>query len=559
MIQLRPDQQQLETAIYSSWLAGNRNVLAVGPTGFGKTVVIGEIAYKKNLQGSTQVKIAHRNELVGQISMAIARRGITHRIIGPKPTIQQITAAHRKEFNGHSFVNPDARCSVAGIDTLIARQEELSRWAQQVDHWTIDEAHHVLRDNKWGRGASMFPNAYGLGVTASPRRGDGKGLGRGLLIGDNKWSNDGLFDDMVLGPDMRWLIDNGALCDYEIACPQTDFHIDDAEFDINGELSPAKGRAASQKSHIVSDVVKEYITRSYGKRGITFTTDIETANDIAKRFNDCGIPCAAVSSKTPAGVRDEYINRFRSGKLWMLVNVDLFGEGFDVPAVEVVIMARPTASLAVYLQQFGRALRVLAGKLYGLVIDLVSNFKRHGFPDKKHIWSLDRLDRKATREKDPEEIELIACRGCSRPYERVKPACPHCGWSPPIAAGGGVRTLEQVDGDLMLLDRATLERMRAATVLESPADLSHRVAAVAGEIAGRGAANRLIEKHGAQQRLSAAIAQWAGIQRHMGRSDQESYRRFYLTAGVDVFGALSADRSRAEYDKLADMVEGWFR
>jgi hypothetical protein len=112
-----------------------------------------------------------------------------------------------------------------------------------------------------------------------------------------------------------------------------------------------------------------------------------------------------------------------------------------------------------------------------------------------------------------------------------------------------------VDGDLTLLDRATLERLRAAAVLESPASMGQRVADAAGPIAGKGALNRQIERYGAQQRLTDAIAQWAGCQRFKGRSDQESYRRFFLTLGVDVLSSLAQDR--ATMDSIATTVENW--
>lgn len=545
-IVLEPDQAEVERQINVSWNAGNRNVLAVASTGWGKSVLIGEIAYKRYLIGSTQVKIAHRNELVGQLSMHIARRGIPHRIIAPAATVKRITRKHRDVFNGKSFVNPDANCSVAGIDTLIARQDELKAWAQQVEDWTIDEAHHVLRRNKWGKGVLMFPNAKGLGVTASPTRADGMGLGA---------HSDGVFEDMILAPPMRWLIDNGRLCDYEIAIPESDFHIDDSAIAAGGDYSPAAMRDASKRSHIVGDVVKEYLKRARGKRGICFATDVETANKIAEQFNEAGVRAASVSSYTDETLRDDYISKFRDGRLDMLVNVDLFGEGFDVPAVEVVIMARPTASLGVYLQQFGRVLRLLAGKLFGLVIDHVSNWKRHGFPDKAHYWTLDRREKRAKKEPDDEIEDLTACRGCSRPYKRVLPACPHCGWQPPVAVGGA-RTLEEVDGDLMLLDRDTLARMRAAMVLESPVSVMHRVsdAGLAPHIA-TAQLNHQMARHAAQQRLSAAIAQWAGIQRKLDRTDTESYRRFYLALGIDVLSILTLPR--AEMEAASITVERW--
>jgi DNA repair protein RadD len=545
MIQLRPDQFELKQGVYNAWNAGERNVLVQLPTGGGKSVIVSDIVLDRHMMGATQCVIAHRKELVGQMSLHVARRGIKHRIIGSASTIAQIIRAHRREFNGFSFINPDANCSVASVDTLVKRKDQLAKWAAQVDDWTIDEAHHVLKANKWGAAVEMFPNARGLGVTATPRRADGFGLGR---------HHDGVFDTLIQGLDMRSLIQIGALSDYEIVVPQTDFQIDDADLAPSGDWSTKRMREASKRSHIVGDAVAEYIKYAYGKRGIVFATDVETAGEMALKFQAHGIPCAAVSAETPDDVRDDFVQRFRDGRLWVLVNVDLFGEGFDVPAVEVVVMARPTASLAVYLQQFGRALRVLAGKLYGLVIDLVSNVLRHGLPDKPHVWSLDRREKRAKKEPDPEDIDLTPCKACSRPYLRCLPACPYCGAEPPLPTPGS-RTPEKVDGDLMLLDREILERMRKAIELESPASVGERARKAAGVGAAAGAINRSMERHQSQQRLRSAIEQWAGIQRYKGRTDQESYKRFYLTLGVDVLSALALPR--VDMDKLAEKVEGW--
>ena len=544
MITLRDDQLKLKFGVYSGWNSGNKNMLAVLPTGGGKSVVMSDIILDKNNLGCRQIVMAHRTELVGQMSIHVERRGIKHRIIAPKNVVRQVIDEHRREFNGYSFINPSAHCAVGGVDTIISRADELKSWAEQQEHWFIDEAHHVLTLNKWGKCAAMFPNALGLGVTATPERADGQGLGI---------HSDGVFYDMVEGPTMRELINTGALCDYEIVIPESDFEVPESVAP-SGDYSQKKMREASKKSHIVGDVVKEYSRYAIGKRAIVFATDVETANEISKNFNEHGIQAASVSAKTPAEVRSDYIRRFRDGRLTVLVNVDLFGEGFDVPAVEVVIMARPTASLAVFLQQFGRVLRTMKEKDFGLVIDHVSNWKRHGFPDKPRYWTLDRREKRAKKEPDPEDIELTVCKGCSRPYERVFPICPHCGCEP-IVSEGGRGSPEQVDGDLVLLDRAKLEELRAATQLPSPADVAQRTAFVAGDFAGKAAANNQIERIQTQQKLTETINQWAGIQRAKGRGDQESYRRFYLTTGVDVLSALA--QPRAAMENLTTKIEGW--
>lgn len=549
---LRPDQLQLKADAYAAWNSGARNVLAVLPTGGGKSVVASDIVADKLRMGKRQAIIAHRNELVSQLSGHLAKREIPHRIIAPSNIIAQIANEHRAEYNGRVFVSQNSTVAVAGVDTLVARQDELKPWAQQISDWLIDEAHHVLAANKWGAAVNMFPNACGLGVTATPSRSDGKGLGA---------HHDGVFNAMVLGPDMRQLIDLGALTDYEFALPVGDFEISEDAITDSGDYSPKKMREASKRSHITGDVVTEYCKHAFGKRAICFATDVETATEIASNFQAFGIAAAALSAKTPTAIRAEYIRRFRLGTLTILVNVDLFSEGFDVPACEVVIMARPTASLGVYLQQIGRGLRVINGKRVGLIIDHVGNWKRHGFPDKRHYWTLDRREKRAKKKPDDEEIPLVRClnEDCGKPYVKALPACPHCGMVPPLPPPGGRGSPEKVEGDLILLDRDALAAMRKATELESPAAGGSRAAFAAGDLAGAGAVNRQIAKVAAQTRLKDAIAQWAGIQRHKGRGDQESYRRFYHALGMDVLSALAADRSRDDYEKTAEIVEGWNR
>jgi superfamily II DNA or RNA helicase len=408
--------------------------------------------------------------------------------------------------------------------------------------------HHTLKDNTWGKAVRLFTNAKGLGVTACPARADGMGLGRHA---------DGLIDAMVIGTSMRWLIDNGALSDYEFACPESDMIVEDSDFAPSGDLSPAKGRVAAQKSHIVGDVVEQYVKRAPGRRAICFATDVETANDMAARFTAVGVPAASVSAKSDAGYRREMIKRFKSGIIHVLVNVDLFDEGFDLPACDVVIMARPTGSLNKYLQMCGRAMRrdpANPGKI-ALIIDHVSNFKRHLMPDKPHAWTLDRREKRAKKAPDPDDIPLTACRECSRPYERALPACPYCGAVPP--APEGARTLEQVDGDLVLLDRDTLARLRAAAEMESPAAIEGRVSAVAGPVAGRGAANRQMDKISARAHLDLCVAQWAAVRRTMGEDDRVIHRRLYLATGMSLLEMQAQDRQTME--RFAGVVESWYQ
>ena len=204
----------------------------------------------------------------------------------------------------------------------------------------------------------------------------------------------------------------------------------------------------------------------------------------------------------------------------------------------------------------GRCLRVIEGKSYGLIIDHVSNVLRHGLPDKFIAWTLARRDKRGAQAKDPDEIELMVCHVCTKPYEKFHTACPYCG-AIPLLPEPGSRTIDMVDGDLILLDRAMLGEMRRAMELENPGDIAERVGAVAGEFAGRGAANKQIEKIAAHGRLHAAISQWAGVQRHAGFEDRHIHKKFFLTMGCDVLTTLDGSRSRQEFDTMAPTREGW--
>lgn len=547
MIVLRPDQQRLKSDINNEWSRGAQHVLGVLSTGGGKSIIASDLVLDAFHMNKQQAVIAHRNELVSQMSLHIARRGVQHRIIGSAGTVAQITRFHRREF-GRSFVNPSARTAVVGVDTLVSRAEKLKDWARQTDQWIIDEAHHVLRSNKWGKAVQLFPNARGLGITATPLRADGQGLGR---------QHEGVFDSMCVGLEMRQLIALGALSDFEIVCPKSDLVIDDSEVSASGDWSNQKLRAAAKKSHIIGDVVAAYCQYAWGKQAICFATDVETAGEIADKFNANGIRAAALSAETNFAVREKYIEDFKQGRLTVLVNVDLFDEGFDVPACEVVIMARPTASIGKYRQMVGRALRVAPGKLFGLIIDHVSNVVRHGLPDRVIPWTLARRDKRGKQDIDPDEIPLTVCKHCTKPFERFLTACPHCGLAPPLPEPGS-RTIAKVDGDLVLLDKATLDRMRAATVIESVADLAARVGHVAGNFAARGASNRHIEKIAAQKDLEDAIAQWAAIERLKGFVDREIHKKFYLCAGVDVLTALNGSQTRQDFETLTTKVKGWY-
>lgn len=559
MSRLRPFQSGIKAGVYQHWNEGRRNVLVKSPTGSGKTVITADIVREMNCAVAS---IAHRSELVTQKSIALAREGVMHRVIGPDTLRRDCVTLHMEEF-GRSFYNPGARVGVCSVDTLTGRDPKKDPWFSQVGLWDMDEAHHVQRDNKWGAACEMFPNAFGLGVTATPARADGRGLGR---------DNDGLFDAIVQGPGLRELIDAGYLTDYRIFAPPSDVDYSEVTITASGDYSPAKLRAAVHASDkIVGDVVKHYLRIAKGKLGVTFAVDIEAAKEICQAYRDAGVPAEIVSAKTPPLLRTQILRRFKARQVLQLVNVDLFGEGFDLPAIEVVSMVRKTESWPLFVQQFGRALRLMIApelsamwgtftdeerrahiamseKPVALIIDHVGNVIRHGLPDAPRQDTLARRERRSNGSSDA--IPLRRCTNtnvggienqvCAKDYERYLKSCPYCGHYPePLERSAP----EFVDGDLFELSPEAIAALRGRVM---QIDGAPRIPQHLDAMAARGLMNRHHERQVAQHELREAMALWAGWQRHVGRDDSQSYRLFYLTFGVDVMSAQALGRGEAE-------------
>jgi DNA repair protein RadD len=540
-MQYRPYQRDAHTAIFQAWQnPGVDNVLAVMPTGAGKSLLMGGVMH--DFPPGKRVAIAHRKELVGQIAMALATCGVKHNVIGPTSMVKYLIHRQRQKLGTH-FFDANADATVASVDTINAREESLRAWGAQVRLWETDEAHHLLRDNKWGKAVKLFPNAKGLGVTATPCRADGKGIGA---------RSDGVFHDMVVGPTMRDLIRDGYLCDYKIFAPLTYMPLSLDDVGASGDYSSVKLRTAAKNSTIVGDVVASWFKIADGKQTLLFAPDLETAAEMAANFSASGVRAELISGETPDDIRTELLDQFERKVYQVVINVDLMGEGFDCPGIEVVIFARKTESYGLYVQHFGRALRTLLGKPYAIIIDHVGNVKRHGLPDAARLWSLDGRE-KRPRAVDPEdEIPLRYCTSCTQPYLRIKSSCPWCGH---VEIPDGRSRPEMVDGDLYEMDEALLMQLRGevSRVDESAAAVRQRMLhagahpAVAGNVF-----NMVTERARAQSALRESIAWWAAMQFDKGRDDRESYKLFYHLFGIDVLSAKALGMQDAY--KLANRV-----
>jgi DNA repair protein RadD len=538
--------------------AGRRNVMVVIPTGGGKTVCMGDMARNHDGWG---VSMAHRKELVGQISKAFAREGIVHSVAAPKPTVLDIQAEHYEEF-GRSFINQNrADWTIASVDTVKSKNSDWIDRFRRATLGVIDEGHHALKKNKWGEVFSNFsPFVAGLLYTATPCRADGKGLGREF---------DGIVDQMIEGPGMRWCIDNGYLTDYDYrGFKVSDLDMRKVKTTSTGELSKEEAAALMRSSKFfVGEVVGTYVSEAMGKLGVCFAQNIEEAQKLTDQFNKSGVPAALVTADTPSAERRNILRRFRERQLLMLVNVDLFGEGFDLPAIEIVIMARATASFSLYAQQWGRVLRLMISPILaaawdtytplqrlmlisqsekprGIVHDHVGNLIRHGGPPDQHkLWTLANRSRSSGAD---DGIPLRTCdrkfaddgvtrKVCGRAFERIKHTCPHCGKRqdpPAIREGSGP---EFVDGDIYLYSDEELAKLRGDIKKLDTAQFVP--VALQGTPAGRNIAIAQAATQREQRNVRHAMNCWAGMYPREGQ--EELTMRFFHTFKLDVLTAMT--------------------
>lgn len=379
------------------YMRGKASVLFVLPTGGGKTVCFSYITERAAVLGNRVCILVHRQELVDQTSRTLHEIGVDHGVIA---------AGYRQDLS--------RGVQVASVQTLARRLHTVP--AEFFQLLVIDEAHHAVAGS-WAKVIDHYSQAKILGVTATPERLDGRGLGD-------------KFEAMVQGPDAAWLTDEGYLAPATYFVPPG-MGIDWAGLKHRGGDIDERdaARAIMASSQAVAGPVTQYLARLQRQTAIAFCCTVEHAELVARGFNEAGIPAAVLDGTLDKATRRRRIQQLATGELKVITSCQVISEGTDVPSVGGCLLLRPTDSLSLYLQQVGRCLRPAPGKTRAIILDMVGNVGKHGFHTDPREWTLEgRKKRDASKAPSVKE-----CPGCFAALPSAARECPECGhvFAPP--------------------------------------------------------------------------------------------------------------------------------
>lgn len=427
-MELRDYQKELIRDIRKSITEGNHRIMVQSPPRSGKTVVMAHIAKGATDKGNRVLFFSHRKEINEQVIATFERNGVSMDLF-----------------------------DIGTVGTIARRLDKLI----EPSIILVDEAHHI-KAKTYQKILNYFENSFQLFFTGTPIRTNGEGF-------------KDLADDLVLGKSVKWLQDRGniSLFDYyslelidreKLKKSRGDF----TEKSIEESLETWK--------MLQGDYVKHYEELANGKQAIVYTATVERAKKVAEAFENRGHSAAVIHGATPKIEREEKMEDFRKGRLMIMVNVNLFTEGIDLPNVDVCIMLRPTQSLSLYLQFAMRALNPREGKR-AILIDHVGNWKIHGRPDMDRKWSIDGTKKAKKEDNGPSIIECEQCYSVFFRNEVKDNKCPTCGEK--LREEKPLQTVKKLDGKLVKLPENDLVVLNLNgndyAMSQSDADITYRV------------------------------------------------------------------------------------
>lgn len=443
MINLRPYQVSAIEACRESFRTGHNAPIIVAPTGSGKTVCASEIIRSAGLKNKSTLFLAHRFELVSQASLKLASFDIAHNIIAPAQSVRQIKVDHFRAF-GRSFV--DHR-SITDIGTVQTKSRRLESFKKNYDNIIIDECHLSIAPS-YKKIIAAYPRAKLVGLTASPTRLDGKGLG--LHCG-------GLYDDLIMLCQPEQLINEGFLVPFRFFTSPTPPPDVSTVKIVNGDYDQNRIAEVMNKPTITGDAIDHYRKIAHKRPAMVFCANVKHAEDTAAQFCNAGYRAVAVSGNSTPQERKAAIDGLNNGLVDVVCNAMLYIEGLDCPIISCIILLAHTQSLTRFMQSCGRGGRPYKDKGDCIVLDHVGNCFRHGFPSDDREWSLDG----AKKRQKKNEATVVSIQRCPACFAIHRPAthCPQCGHA--YIAGAKRREIKQVEGDLVEIKRAaTIKRKR---------------------------------------------------------------------------------------------------
>lgn len=387
-MELRPRQVAAVEAVREAYRRGKRRVLLVSPTGTGKTEMYLSIVHSALARGNKVLVLASQEELIEQPGRKLEAAGQDFGVLQ----------------SDHWRLRPGLPLQLASVQTL-ARRGTRPEAAVVI----CDEAHLFVADT-FKKIVADYPKAVILGLTATPRRLDGRGLGE-------------LFEELVIATTIEKEIADGFLVPVRTIAP---FVPDLSEIEVaRGDFARGKAARFMEKSAIVGDVVKTWKERAQGRTTIGFACDVAHSLKMVAACREAGINAAHVDGSASRGERARLLAELASGQLDFLWNAQLLTLGIDIPRVSCIVMARPTLSETVYLQEGGRGLRPFPGKKDLLLLDHAGNCLRHGLIEWPREWS---LTGKRVRQRDEQVPGLrLPCTKCFAVSPAGAFACVGCG------------------------------------------------------------------------------------------------------------------------------------
>lgn len=424
-VSLRPYQEELIARVRARLAAGCRRVVLVAVTGAGKTVMAARMIEGAVERGRRILFLAHRTELIDQARDKLAGYGIRAGVI-----------------QGARLGDPLAAVQVASVQTLARRVVRPRRAAAPgwdggtvidplagFDLVIVDEAHHATAAS-YRAVLDAYPQAAVVGLTATPYRLDGSGLGD-------------LFGAIEAGPQVAELIAAGWLVQPVVYAPPSPAELAGVRVRA-GEFAIDAAERILDRAAPIEEMVGAWRRHAAGRLTVGFACTVAHAGHCAAAFRAAGIPAAAIDGTTPAEERAAALASLAAGELRVLWNCALLTEGWDLPACSAVLLGRPTMSRALWRQMVGRGLRAAEGKADCVVLDHVGATHRFGLPDDPDEYALD--GSVETCGTGVRAARRLACRACHRAFPAVLPCCPACGWVVPLSLRRPERAVDEREG-----------------------------------------------------------------------------------------------------------------